>query len=69
MSDLGPVLVLAGGLSYEREVSLSSGRRVTDALTSLGVDVQLVDIDAHLLPRLLNDPPAAIFLAVHGIRG
>ncbi|HEY8730223.1 MAG TPA: D-alanine--D-alanine ligase [Acidothermaceae bacterium] len=69
MSDLGPVLVLAGGLSYEREVSLSSGRRVTDALTSLGVDVQLVDIDAHLLPRLLNDPPAAIFLAVHGIEG
>ena len=69
MSDLGPVLVLAGGLSYEREVSLSSGRRVTDALTALGVDVQLVDIDAHLLPRLLNDPPAAIFLAVHGIEG
>ena len=29
MSDLGHVLVLAGGLSYEREVSLSSGRRVT----------------------------------------
>lgn len=69
MSDLGPVLVLAGGLSYEREVSLSSGRRVTDALTALGVEVQLVDIDAHLLPRLLNDPPAAIFLAVHGIEG
>jgi D-alanine-D-alanine ligase len=69
MSDLGPVLVLAGGLSYEREVSLSSGRRVTDALTALGVDVQLVDIDAHLLPRLLTDPPAAIFLAVHGIEG
>jgi D-alanine-D-alanine ligase len=69
MSDLGPVLVLAGGLSYEREVSLSSGRRVTDALAALGVDVQLVDIDAHLLPRLLNDPPAAIFLAVHGIEG
>ena len=69
MSDLGPVLVLAGGLSYEREVSLSSGRRVTDALAALGVDVQLVDIDAQLLPRLLNDPPAAVFLAVHGIEG
>jgi len=69
MSDLGHVLVLAGGLSYEREVSLSSGRRVTDALTSLGVEVELVDIDAHLLPRLLRDPPSAVFLAVHGIEG
>src|SRR5690348_7624711 len=36
MSDLGHVLVLAGGVSFEREVSLSSGRRVSDALTHLG---------------------------------
>src|SRR5665213_764295 len=69
MSDLGHVLVLAGGLSYEREVSLSSGRRVTDALAELGVEVELVDIDAQLLPRLLQDPPSAVFLAVHGIEG
>jgi D-alanine--D-alanine ligase len=69
VSDLGHVLVLAGGLSYEREVSLSSGRRVADALASLGVEVELVDIDAQLLPRLLQDPPSAVFLAVHGIEG
>jgi len=69
MSDLGHVLVLAGGVSFEREVSLSSGRRVADALTSLGVEVELVDVDAHLLPRLMNDPPAAVFVAVHGIEG
>ena len=37
MSDLGHVLVLAGGVSFEREVSLSSGRRVADALVQLGV--------------------------------
>jgi D-alanine-D-alanine ligase len=69
VSDLGHVLVLAGGLSYEREVSLSSGRRVADALAGLGVEVELVDIDAQLLPRLRNDPPSAVFLAVHGIEG
>jgi D-alanine--D-alanine ligase len=69
VSDLGHVLVLAGGLSWEREVSLSSGRRVADALASLGVEVELVDIDAQLLPRLLQDPPSAVFLAVHGIEG
>ncbi len=69
MSDLGHVLVLAGGVSFEREVSLSSGRRVVEALGHLGVDVNLVDIDAGLLPRLVDDPPAAAFLAVHGIEG
>ncbi len=69
MSDIGHVLVLAGGLSYEREVSLSSGRRVADALSALGVDVEVVDVDAQLLPRLLQDPPSAVFLAVHGIEG
>lgn len=69
MSDLGHVLVLAGGVSFEREVSLSSGRRVADALTALGVEVELVDIDNHLLPRLVNDPPSAVFIAVHGIEG
>ena len=38
MSDLGRVLVLAGGLSHERDVSLRSGRRVADALRSVGVE-------------------------------
>ena len=69
MSDLGHVLVLAGGVSFEREVSLASGRRVSEALRNLGVDVELVDVDAHLLPRLVNDPPSAVFVAVHGIEG
>lgn len=69
MSDLGHVLVLAGGVSFEREVSLASGRRVADALRNLGVDVELVDVDAHLLPRLVNEPPSAVFIAVHGVEG
>jgi len=69
VSDLGHVLVLAGGASFEREVSLSSGRRVADALVNLGVEVELVDIDTHLLPRLVKDPPAAVFVAVHGLEG
>ncbi|MDQ3114546.1 MAG: D-alanine--D-alanine ligase, partial [Actinomycetota bacterium] len=32
MSHAGTVLVLAGGLSHERDVSLRSGRRVVEAL-------------------------------------
>lgn len=38
------VVVLAGGLSPERNVSLSSGSKVTDALRGLGHRVALVDL-------------------------
>jgi D-alanine-D-alanine ligase len=69
MSDLGRVLVLAGGLSFEREVSLRSGRRVCDALRAVGVEATVVDADAGLLPRLAEDRPAAVFVALHGATG
>lgn len=69
MSDLGRIVVLAGGLSHEREVSLRSGRRVSDALLDIGADVELRDADADLLPALTADPPAAIFPALHGAAG
>ena len=63
-------LVLAGGLSHEREVSLRSGRRVTDALRAAGVDADLRDADASLL-RLLTEGPAydAVLVALHGGSG
>jgi D-alanine-D-alanine ligase len=63
------VLVLAGGLSYEREVSLRSGRRVLDALRSAGVDAELRDADITLLPSLVADPPDAVVIALHGATG
>jgi D-alanine-D-alanine ligase len=69
MSDLGRVVVLAGGLSHEREVSLRSGRQVTDALLAAGCDVDLLDTDAGLVPTLLGDRPAAVFPALHGAAG
>jgi D-alanine-D-alanine ligase len=69
MSDLGRVVVLAGGLSHERDVSIRSGRRVADALRGVGVEVQVRDIDAALLPALLADRPDAVFPTVHGATG
>ncbi|MGI5212608.1 D-alanine--D-alanine ligase family protein [Plantactinospora sp. CA-290183] len=63
------VLVLAGGLSYERDVSLKSGRRVLDALRSVGVEAELRDADATLLPTLAEDPPDAVVIALHGATG
>jgi D-alanine-D-alanine ligase len=66
---LGHVLVLAGGLSPEREVSLRSGDRVKDALNEAGVDADVVDADAALIPLLVSDPPSAVFPAIHGYSG
>jgi D-alanine-D-alanine ligase len=69
MSDLGRVLVLAGGLSHERDVSLRSGRRVAEALRDVGVDVEERDVDADLVARLRSDPPHAVFPLLHGVTG
>ncbi|MFI5959590.1 D-alanine--D-alanine ligase [Cryptosporangium sp. NPDC051539] len=63
------VLVLAGGLSYEREVSLRSGRRVADALRRSGVDATIRDVDAGLLTALETERPDAVFIALHGASG
>jgi len=69
VAELGHVLVLAGGLSPEREVSLRSGDRVRDALREAGVDAGEADADAALIPLLAADPPAAVFPAIHGNSG
>lgn len=63
------VLVLAGGLSYERDVSLRSGRRVLDALRAAGVHAVLRDADVALLPALRAEPPDAVVIALHGATG
>lgn len=60
------VAVLAGGLSAEREVSLRSGRRVSQALRDKGVEVFEVDIDADLLPELRKLNPDVVLPLVHG---
>jgi D-alanine-D-alanine ligase len=75
---MGRFLVLAGGLSHERDVSLRSGRRVLDALRSVGVETDLRDADATLLGVLAGDgaptsgdgrPYDAVLVALHGGAG
>lgn len=62
-------LVLAGGLSHERDVSLKSGRRVLDALRGAGVQADLRDADASLLGHLAETPYDAVLVALHGGAG
>lgn len=63
------VVVLAGGLSHERDVSLRSGRRVALALRSRGVEVVESDVDSALVPLLGSLPGAVVFPVLHGEAG
>jgi len=60
------IAVLMGGTSSEREVSLSSGRNVAEALASLGkYDVVPVVLDADDLSAMPSGIDAA-YIALHG---
>lgn len=71
MSDF-PVLdivVLSGGISHERDVSLRSGRRVADRLISAGHTVVTRDPDASLLGFLAERKPDVVWPTLHGASG
>ncbi|MBC7635801.1 MAG: D-alanine--D-alanine ligase [Acetobacteraceae bacterium] len=62
------VAVLFGGMSAEREVSLSSGRQVIAALRVAGYDVTPVEVGSDLAAvlRALDPRPDVVFNALHG---
>lgn len=62
-------VVLSGGLSHERDVSLRSGRRVALALRSRGVEVIESDVDSNLIGLLDSLPGAVVFPVLHGEAG
>jgi len=63
------VLVLSGGLSPERDVSLRSGRRLSQALKDQGFEVSVRDVDASLVDALAAEPPDVVVPMVHGAAG
>jgi len=63
------VLVLAGGLSHERDVSLRSGRRVAEALTHSGSEISFRDVDPSLLGAIKSSRPDVIWPLLHGASG
>ena len=62
------VMVLMGGTSAEREVSLDSGRGCAQALQEAGYDVAPYDFDGDVasLVGALDPKPDAVFNALHG---
>ena len=64
------VVVLMGGWSSEREVSLTSGKGVADALRERGwSNVTELDMDREVARRLAELKPDVIFNALHGTPG
>src|SRR3546814_5856088 len=63
------VAVLMGGWSAEREVSLSSGQGIADALESRGHRVTRIDMDRDVALRLAEAKPDFVFNALHGVPG
>ncbi|MFK3888965.1 D-alanine--D-alanine ligase [Sphingomonas sp. NPDC079357] len=63
------IAVLMGGWSAEREVSLSSGNGVADALESLGHRVTRIDMGRDVAAKLADAQPDLVFNALHGTPG
>ena len=63
------VLVLAGGISHERDVSMKSGRRVADALTDAGAEVEVREPDSDLIGHLMASRPDVVWSTLHGSVG
>lgn len=65
------IVVLAGGLSSEREISLKSGRGCFNALNRLGYNVSLLDLEKSEQIAQLNDLEEIdiAFLCTHGSYG
>ncbi|MGK2310360.1 D-alanine--D-alanine ligase family protein [Cutibacterium sp. V970] len=63
---LQTVVVLAGGLSHQRDISLKSGRTVAQALRRVGHEVVEADVDSSLIETLRANDGAVVFPLLHG---
>ena len=68
-ADFGRVAVMLGGRSSEREVSISSGTAVVDALQSRGVDVTAWDPAEKSLREFAKAAFDRVWIALHGPGG
>ncbi|ONF97253.1 D-alanine--D-alanine ligase B [Sphingomonas jeddahensis] len=63
------IAVLMGGWSAEREVSLSSGAGIAEALEQRGHRVTRIDMDRTVAATLASAKPDLVFNALHGTPG
>lgn len=63
------VLVIYGGTSSEREISLRSGKAVANALKSKGYDVELFDLKSDNIAELAAIKADVVYPVLHGRGG
>jgi len=63
------VVVLMGGRSAEREISLKTGQAVLKALQELGHEAIALDLEDSICEKLRQIKPDKVFIALHGPYG
>jgi len=63
------VLILMGGTSEEREVSLRSGKAVYEGLKEAGYEVEALDFTPETMYRIKDISPDVVFITLHGKNG
>ena len=69
LAKLGHVVVLKGGKSSEREISLISGQAVSDSLRRMGVNLTEIDVGDDVVERLQEASPDLVVNMLHGKGG
>ena len=65
----GKILVLMGGWSNEREISLISGKSVFNSLVASGLNVINLDLNRDNLGKIKELNPDRVFIVLHGKGG
>ena len=60
------ILILSGGISKERLISLDTGLQVAKELKKNGYEVKIVEPDSNLSKIIKQYRPTVIFNALHG---
>ncbi len=63
------IAVLMGGRSLEREISIKSGQKISNALRKLGYNVIKLDVDDQIVANLNSSKADLAYIALHGKDG
>ena len=69
LAKVGHVVLLMGGASPEREISLLSGQAVANSLSALGIRTTVIDVGKNIVDELLTAEPDLVVNMLHGQGG
>ncbi|MFN3233985.1 MAG: D-alanine--D-alanine ligase [Gammaproteobacteria bacterium] len=64
--DFGRVAVLMGGMTPERDISLMTGKQITESLQRQGVDAFAIDLKDNPIQQIQDAKCDRVFIALHG---